>query len=118
MSSNTKQTRNETRRYRVVGYFPGKLTTLDGRALPALRPIDVSRRGFGFILGMSVQMGAQYWLHLGDKRLHVEVAYCESHLGIDNLFKCGIYTRDPEINLEHLFGSLGLLAELLGTDAA
>jgi hypothetical protein len=63
-------------------------------------------------------MGAQYWLVLGDKRLRVEVAYCESHLGIENMFKCGIYTRDPEVDLERLFGSLGLLAELLATDAA
>jgi len=78
----------------------------------------VSRRGFGFILGSAVAMGTQYWLVLGDKRLKVEVAYCESHLGIENMFKCGIYTRDPEVDLEHLFGSLGLLAELLSTDAA
>lgn len=83
-----------------------------------MRPIDVSRRGFGFILGARVEMGAQYWLELGQHRLRVEVAYCESHLGIDNLFKCGVYTRDPEVDFEKIFGAMGLLAELLGTDAA
>jgi len=118
MSNTGKHTRHETRRYRFANEFPAKLLTLDGRSLPGLRPIDVSRRGFGFIINGSISMGAQYWLVVGDKRLKVEVAYCESHLGIDNLFKCGIYTRDPEVDLENLFGSLGLLAELLAIDAA
>jgi hypothetical protein len=113
-----KSTRHETRRFRVSNDFSGSLQTVDGSRSLRVRAIDVSRRGFGFIATEALQIGKHMWLEVGGQKLKVEVAYCESHLGIDHMYKCGVFVRDLDINLELVFSQNGWLAEAIGVDQA
>lgn len=113
-----KSTRIETKRFRVSSDFSGSLLTGDGTRQLRVRAVDVSRRGFGFIASEALQIGRHMWLEVGGHKLKVEVAYCESHLGIDHMYKCGVFVRDLDINLESLFGQYGWLAEAISNDQA
>lgn len=108
--------RNELRRYRVSGRASGRLVSLNGDRLISVRPTDVSRRGLGFISREFLHQGGQFWLEIDDARVRVEVTHCQSHLGIDSMFHCGVFTRDPDIDLEMIFSRLGFLEEILQAD--
>ena len=75
-----------------------------------IRPLDVSRRGLGFIVREPLKPGSYYWLVIGDRQFRVEVAYCHSHLGIENLFRCGLFIREAEGDLTETCRACGLLA--------
>lgn len=102
-------TRHEPKRFRLHRDSPIKLLDLAGHSVKGLRPIDVSRRGFGFMASHPMEPGVQMTLAVKDKVIKVEVAYCHSHLGIENMFRCGVFVRDPEENLETLFTNLGFI---------
>ena len=108
--------RVETRRFRVSGRAVGRIVTLSGDRLLTVRPTDVSRRGLGFITKEPLPHGGQFWFEIDEARLRVEVIHCHSHLGIENMYHCGIFTRDPDIDLEQVFSQLGLLEEALQAD--
>lgn len=76
----------------------------------AIRPLDVSRRGLGFIVREPLKLGGFYWLVIGEVRFRVEVAYCNTHLGIENLFRCGLFLREAEGDLAATCRASGLLA--------
>lgn len=101
--------RTETKRYILKGFLPGKLFDASGQVQLQARPIDVSKRGLGLILGQAIQVGSFVWLQFDDKRIKLELAYCHSHLGIENIFKCGFYTKDPDCSLEEIFLRKGLI---------
>ncbi len=105
--------RMETRRFRVSGRAVGRLVSISGDRLISVRPTDVSRRGLGFIAKEALPHGGQYWLEIDEARLRVEVTHCQSHLGIESMYQCGVFTRDPDIDLEQVFARLGLLEETL-----
>jgi hypothetical protein len=89
---------------------------MNGDRLINVRPTDVSRRGLGFIAREPLPHGGQFWLEIDEARLRVEVTHCHSHLGIENMFQCGVFTRDPDVDLEQVFAGLGLLEETLQAD--
>ena len=101
--------RTETKRYIIKGFLPGKLLDSTGQVALSARPLDVSRRGLALILNVSIQTGSFVWLQVDDKRIKLELAYCHSHLGIDNVFKCGFFTKDADCSLEDLFLRKGLI---------
>lgn len=87
---------------RLIGSEP------EARAV-SIRPVDVSRRGLGFMSREHLRQGAILWLEIDTNRFRVEVAYCNNHLGIDNLFRCGLFIREAEGDLAALCFRLGLL---------
>jgi hypothetical protein len=96
---------------RFSGEFSCKLIPSDneGKKVP-IRPLDVSRRGLGFLVREQLKSGGYYWLVVGEFKFRVEVAYCNSHLGIDNLFRCGLFLREADGDLAETCRRTGLLA--------
>lgn len=101
--------RVETKRYLLKGFLPGRLMDAACQLQIVARPIDVSRRGLGLIVNQSIKVGTFVWFQVDDKKIKLELAYCHSHLGIDNAFKCGFFTKDPDCSLEDIFLRKGLL---------
>jgi hypothetical protein len=108
--------RTELKRYRVSSRASGRLVSMDGDRLINVRPTDVSKRGLGFISREFLQQGGQFWLEVDEARVRVEITHCQSHLGIDSMFQCGVFTRDPDIDLESIFARLGFLEDVLQAD--
>ncbi|NDE16280.1 hypothetical protein EBZ80_15245 [bacterium] len=108
--------RTELRRFRVSSRALGRLVSMNGDRLITVRPTDVSRRGLGFIAREPLPHGGHFWLEIDEARLRVEVTHCHSHLGIENMYQCGVFTRDPDVDLEQVFAGLGLLEETLQVD--
>lgn len=114
MSSSAHQLdmRREERESRFSGDYSCKLIPTDnrGRILP-IKPIDASKRGLGFVAKESLKSGTVYLLEVGKSRFRVEIAYCSGHLGIENLFRCGLFLRDESGDIAETCRALGLLSE-------
>lgn len=103
--------RTEIRRDAFTPEFTCRLLAHDETTEVQIRPLDVSPRGLGFLANQEISPGSVYWLELGGRRYRVELAYCNNHLGIDDLFRCGLFLREENGNLTDECRSLGLLAE-------
>ncbi len=77
----------------------------------AIRPLDVSKRGLGFVVRENLKNGGFYFLMIGQHRYRVEIAYCNSHLGIENLYRCGLFLREADGNLQDACDHAGLLSD-------
>lgn len=64
-----------------------------------IEAVDVSIRGFGFFSTVSMALGKHCWLDIGGHYSLVEIVYCESHLGLSNKFRVGVFARDEGANL-------------------
>ena len=104
--------RTDERDARFSGEFSLKLIPNDepGRVV-AVRPIDVSRRGLGFLVRESLRNGSFYTLQIGSQRFRVELAYCNGHLGIEGLYRCGLFLREADGNLHEACDRAGLLSD-------
>ena len=104
--------RSDERDSRFSGEFSCRLVPSDneGRKIP-IRPIDVSRRGLGFLVREHLKNGMFFWLIVGNTRYRVELAYCNMHLGIDNLYRCGLFLREADGDLSDACRASGLLAD-------
>ena len=102
--------RVDERSGRFGAEFSLKLLPLDqtGKVIP-VRPMDVSLRGLGFLAREALKIGSLHTLLIGDKRFRVELAYCSSHLGIEGLFRCGLFLREADGNLRLACEECGLL---------
>lgn len=107
----TIEHRREDRDNRFNGDFSCRLipNENEGKQIP-VRPIDVSRRGLGFLVREALPSGGFYWLVIGPYKFRVEIAYCNNHLGIDNLFRCGLFLREADGDLSETCKTTGLLA--------
>lgn len=102
--------RSEERDERFNGEFSLNLVSFDNTdwKIP-IRPTDVSRRGLGFVVKENLKKGAYYWLIINRHKFRVELAYCHNHLGIEGLFRCGLFLREAEGDLREICAAEGLL---------
>ena len=112
ISAKRQEFRADDRDNRFAREFSLKLLSHEtaGKIVP-IRPIDVSSRGLGFMVKEHLRMGSIFTLLIGAKRFRIEVAYCNPHLGIDGLFRCGLFLREADGNLQQACEHLGLLAD-------
>lgn len=105
--------RRDERDSRFSGEFTCRLipSENEGKIIP-IRPLDVSRRGLGFLVREPLKQGAFFWLVIGAQKYRVEMAYCNSHLGIDNLFRCGLFLREADGDLAVSCVKAGLLSDV------
>ncbi len=105
-----REHRLDSRDGRFPGTFCLQLVHKDSgnRAIP-IRPVDVSKRGLGFFAKESLTIGGFYLLVISGKHYRVELAYCQNHLGIDNLYRCGLFLREADGDLHNLCDEAGLL---------
>lgn len=94
--------------------FPGRLVHMKTGTAYQFRPVDVSARGLGFFVNAEIAKGI-YFLEFPDGHVNVEVIYCHGHLGIDNLFRAGLFVRDGSFSLHSLFNRLDLTLEPIPT---
>ncbi len=95
---------------RFSGEFSLRLIPTDNEGkIVAVRPIDVSKRGLGFLVREQLKNGGFYFLLIGKFRFRIEIAYCNTHLGIDNLFRCGLFLREADGDLHGACETSGLL---------
>ena len=115
MSSDTVSKGIENRREeRVSGFKDGTVFWLvsneNAEVKVKIRPVDVSKRGLGFLARQKMDSGTFYWLQVNDSKLRIEIAYCSSHLGIDDLFRCGLFLREADGDLKDICRNADLLA--------
>lgn len=104
--------RQDARDERFSGEFTCRLIPSENDdKVVLIRPIDVSRRGLGFLAREGLKNGDFYWLFIGSSKYRVEVAYCNNYLGIDNLFRCGLFLREADGDLSQSCGKAGLLSD-------
>lgn len=73
------------------------------------RGIDASHHGFGCIISTYIEKGSSVSIQLGHQRMAFDVVWCESHLGIENMYRVGLVSQDPNVNVELLLQHLGYL---------
>ena len=108
------ENRADERDHRFTGSYSLTLKTSDGKGgtrSVGIRPVDVSGRGLGFHVREFLKVGGHYTLEIGAARFRVEIAYCGPHLGIENLYRCGLFLREAEGNLRESCRLHGLLAD-------
>lgn len=104
--------RREARDSRFSGEYSCRLIPTDNKAqIVPIRPMDVSKRGLGFVAKEKLKSGSVYLLEVRQERFRVEIAYCSDHLGIDNLFRCGLFLRDESGDISDTCKTAGLLSE-------
>jgi hypothetical protein len=75
-------------------------------------PIDVSKRGVGILVNIELKPQTLVTWKLANQNTILEVAYCSNHLGIDSLFKVGLFSREPNNNLLDLVEQAGFKDKL------
>ena len=76
------------------------------------RGIDASHHGFGCIFSRCVEKDSTVVIGLGHHRLTFQVMWCESHLGIEDMYRVGLISMDPNVNIETILNQLGYLEVL------
>ena len=104
--------RREQRDSRFSGEYSLRLLPTDNKhQIVPIKPMDVSKRGLGFVSKENLKSGSVYLLEISGTRFRVEIAYCSGHLGIDNLYRCGLFLRDETGDISDTCRSAGLLSE-------
>jgi hypothetical protein len=102
------QERNDIRHYYLGDDFPGRFVTADGKSEVNGRLVDVSRRGIGVVAKAELRYGTQVVLILGKRRIAFEVIYGASHLGIEGMYRVGMFSREVDCDLIAVFREAGL----------
>lgn len=104
--------RQERRDSRFSGEYSCRLIPTDNRnQIVPIKPMDVSKRGLGFVTKEKIKSGSVYLLEVNEIRFRIEIAFCSVHLGIDNLFRCGLFLRDESGDISATCRAAGLLSD-------
>lgn len=109
-SSNAAKAMNENRqdiRYTANENFTCTLVCKLTNKHLKIRPVDVSKRGMGFMVDEMLPNGSLFQLVVEGFQVNAEVAFCINHLGIDNLYRAGLFSRDATVDLTEIFRRLG-----------
>ena len=102
--------RTEPGRVRLSERCGGEAVHMRKSIRMSFRGLDVSQHGIGCIIGGSVCPGDEVCIKIGTKSYTLRVMWCESHLGIDNMSRVGLFSVDGRIDLAREFREMGLLA--------
>lgn len=101
--------RVEPGRYFVVDVCRGTGSVYGSGETFKYRGIDASQHGFGCIISKYVEKGSVVVIQVGTQRLSFDVMWCESHLGIENMYRVGLTSVDPNVNVEETLNQQGFL---------
>jgi hypothetical protein len=101
--------RVETRDFIADRPFPGAIEIQGDVPGRLFQPVDVSKRGIGFITNRPIKPGLRIYIEFGGLRARVELAFCSGHLGIDGLYRCGIFSWDERVDFTAEFRRLGII---------
>lgn len=109
MSQSYSNRRREPRNHNFQGKIFCTLLNQDKTQSYSVEAVDVSIRGFGFFSPVPLVTGQYFWLDLAGKSHYVEVVYSESHLGLTNKYRIGVFAREEGANLFKRCVELGWL---------
>lgn len=96
-------------RKRLTGLLPGRLLLTASKVDVNGRPVDVSPSGLGIVVSKELEAGTEISLILREQTIRLQVAWGQRDFGKQDMFRYGLVTLDPEINLEEIFVSSGCL---------
>lgn len=85
-----------------------QLFTVDGDRPVSMRVRDVSRRGMGLVVRHPVENGQRLRLEIDGQKVFFEVAWHHPYLGIEGMFVCGVFSRQPDLDLVRLLQAVGV----------
>ncbi len=91
---------------RGVGHVAGSSETFK------FRGIDASHHGLGCVISVYLEKGSVVQISLAHHQISFDVMWCESHLGIEGMYRVGLISKDPGINVEALLAHLGYLEQV------
>ncbi len=103
--------RQEPGRFQVVESCKGSGTLMGSGAGFRFKGVDVSRHGFGCIISTQVQTGDLVEFEIFGEKIVFEVMWAESHLGIENMFRVGLITKNRNLNIHHFLTQHGLIQD-------
>lgn len=96
-------------RRRLTGLLPGRLILAGAKQSLMCKPVDVSAFGMGVVMAREIAPGTQMTLVIGDQAIALQIAWCQPDFGKQDMFRYGLVTLDPEVNLESEFVRSGCL---------
>lgn len=99
-------------RRKLTGLLPGRLMVKDTKADILCRPVDVSPSGMGIVAHGQLeafQPGTEIVLLVQNQPVRLQVAWSQRDFGKQDLFRYGLVTVAPEVDLVRLFVEAGCL---------
>jgi hypothetical protein len=96
-------------RRKLTGLLPGRLTIEGTKLSLSCRPVDVSANGMGVVMAREIEPGTQMTLSIGDHDIALQVAWGQPDFGKQDMFRYGLVTLDPNVDLEAEFVRAGCL---------
>lgn len=96
-------------RRRLTGLLPGRLMITESKVELVCKPLDVSANGLGIVLNKEIEPGTDVDLVTKTGIVQLQVAWVQPDFGKQDMFRYGLVTKDPALNLEDLFIAAGCL---------
>ena len=88
--------------------LPGTLLDSEQRVLQC-KPVDISPDGLSILSGIMLPLGSSLSLNTHNAVIHFEVMWQKPDFGKKKLFRYGLKTVDPDVDLEAVFRNAGCL---------
>lgn len=96
-------------RRRLTGLLPGRLLLAATKNDINCRPVDISPNGLGIVVAKELDPGTEIDLVMRDGTVRLQVAWGQPDFGKQDMYRYGLVTLEPELNLEELFVAAGCL---------
>ena len=103
--------RRISRRKKLTGLLPGRLSLKEGEAAIHCKPVDVSDHGLGLISDAQLEVGTQLKLTMPEEVILFKVVWKQPDFGKSDLYRFGLEIVAPKrgFDLEELFEQMGCL---------
>lgn len=102
MEAKSQMERRSLGRKRLTGLLPGGLFNRNQDRIDC-KPVDVSEKGFSIISSMVLRQGDIITLAVKNRPIDLEVVWSKPDFGKQDLYRYGLESTDPGINLVELF---------------
>ncbi|MEY4631915.1 MAG: hypothetical protein RIQ81_2035 [Pseudomonadota bacterium] len=104
--------RRTSARQTLTGLMPGRLFVIANDKTLSARPVDVSEKGLGVLLGEKLEEGVELGLAVEKKKvITLRVVWCKEDFGKRDLYRYGLECKDSTINLMRIFSESGCLKD-------
>lgn len=103
------QERRFSKRKRLTGLLPGRITLGSGDTNVDLRPVDISANGMGVLSPILMKTGTVLTLSAPQQTIELRITWSQPDFGKQDLYRYGLVTADEDVNLEEVFLENGCL---------
>ena len=103
--------RRVSRRKRLTGLLPGRLSLKSNEAAINGKPVDISSTGLGLISDEQLDIGTALKLTTPEEVIHLKIIWKQPDFGKSDLFRFGLEVVAPKrgFDLEEMFERMGCL---------